>query len=212
MKHILNTIAVVSIAIVWVIFLVVVGKIDLPKYERSVNQNITETVGQPELVVEKEVKKEIPKVQKALSAPVIVTPPPEHASFDTFEVIAETNSERTKQGLVPLMFNQKLGTVAQKKLADIFDHQYFAHVSPNGVSVENLANNIGYSYAVIGENLAIGKWREVRELTHTWMASPSHRANILKPEYREIGVALGRGIYQGEEVWIAVQSFGAPLK
>lgn len=213
MKHILNTIAVVSIAIVWVIFLVVLGHIDLSFYEDRVNQKISETLGSPlpkkQPIPEQkkqEVKKELPPVKEAAILPIGTSP------FDSFEVIVETNTERIKQGLVPLTFNQKLGIVAGKKLADIFDHQYFAHVSPTGVSVEGLATTAGYSYAIIGENLALGKWETVEALLGSWMASPSHRANVLKPEYREIGVAVGRGIYQGEDVWVVVETFGTPIK
>jgi hypothetical protein len=42
------------------------------------------------------------------------------------------------------------------------------------------------------------------------MASPGHRANILNNKYTEIGVAVGHGMYQGRDTWIAVQHFGAP--
>ena len=44
-----------------------------------------------------------------------------------------------------------------------------------------------------------------------WMNSPGHRANILNPHFQEIGVAVGKGMYEGHETWIAVQSFGMPL-
>ncbi len=42
------------------------------------------------------------------------------------------------------------------------------------------------------------------------MNSPGHRANILKQNYTELGVAAARGKYEGREVWIAVQEFGLP--
>ena len=43
------------------------------------------------------------------------------------------------------------------------------------------------------------------------MNSPGHRANILDGKFDEIGVAVGKGMYEGKEVWRAVQEFGSPL-
>jgi peptidoglycan hydrolase CwlO-like protein len=42
------------------------------------------------------------------------------------------------------------------------------------------------------------------------MASPGHKANILNKRYTEIGVAVGKGTYKDESIWMAVQHFGLP--
>ena len=127
------------------------------------------------------------------------------------EVIDITNKNRSTNGnLSPLKENSKLDLSAQKKLEDMLNLQYFEHVSPSGVGVSDLAKASSYEYIIIGENLALGNFKDSKALVDAWMASPGHRANILNGKYTEIGVAVGHGIYQGRDTWLAVQHFGSP--
>ena len=124
-------------------------------------------------------------------------------------VITITNKQRFLNGeLGPLKENFKLDLSAEKKLKDMFTNQYFEHQSPTGVGVADLAKDESYDYIVIGENLALGDFKDDSALVDAWMASPGHRANILNKHYSEIGVAVGHGIYEKRDVWIAVQHFG----
>lgn len=120
------------------------------------------------------------------------------------------NNRRDIGGLAPLKENTKLDVSAEKKLQDMFDKQYFEHVSPNGVGVSNLGDEVGYEFIVIGENLALGNFKDDQAVLTAWMNSPGHRANILNTRYTEIGVAAGRGMFEGKETWLAVQHFGLP--
>lgn len=130
----------------------------------------------------------------------------------TIQIVTLTNVERsTVAGLPPLKENALLDVAAEKKLKDMFAKQYFAHISPSGIGPGNLAEQAGYSYVVEGENLAEGDFLNAQNLLDAWMASPGHRANILNTRYTDIGVAVGEGMYQGQEVWMAVQEFGKPL-
>jgi uncharacterized protein YkwD len=136
-------------------------------------------------------------------------------SFDTVldmkKVIALTNQARRVNGnLKPLKENSMLDNSAEKKLQDMFVKQYFEHVSPDGVGVADLGKNFGYEYIVIGENLALGNFKDDASLVEAWMESPGHRANILNTKYTEIGVSVGKAQYKGQEVWMAVQHFGLP--
>lgn len=126
-------------------------------------------------------------------------------------VITETNLQRKANGEAPLKENTLLDKDATLKLQDLFEKQYFEHVSPTGVAPADLADKVGYKYILVGENLALGNFKNDKELVEAWMNSPGHRENILNKKYLEIGVAVGKGIYQGQETWIAVQSFGTPL-
>lgn len=127
------------------------------------------------------------------------------------EVIDMTNKNRADNGkLAALKENSKLDSSAQKKLDDMLSLQYFEHVSPSGVSVSDLAKGSSYEYIIIGENLALGNFKDSKALVDAWMASPGHRANILNGKYTEIGVAVGHGMYQGRDTWLAVQHFGTP--
>lgn len=126
-------------------------------------------------------------------------------------VITLTNVERAQNGGLPaLTENQILDYDAQLKMNDMFAKQYFEHVSPTGVGPSDLADKVGYSYIIIGENLALGDFLSNQDLLTAWMNSPGHRANILNPHYQEIGVAVGKGMYDGHDTWLAVQSFGTP--
>lgn len=126
-------------------------------------------------------------------------------------VIKETNESRKANGnLAPLRENNKLDFSAEKKLQDMFAKQYFEHISPAGVGINDLGKQIGYEYILIGENLALGNFDSDKALVDAWMASPGHRANILNPKYTEIGVAVGQGVYEGRNVWMAVSHFGLP--
>src|SRR3989344_5978804 len=127
-------------------------------------------------------------------------------------VFSYTNSARAQNGALPaLTYNETLERSAQLKLADMFNRQYFEHVSPIGDGPSDLAKTVGYAYVVVGENLALGNFENNAKLVDAWMASPGHRANILNAQYQEIGIAVGKGMYEGRETWLAVQSFGKPL-
>ena len=128
------------------------------------------------------------------------------------EILIATNKARADNGnLVALNENQKLDASARIKLNDMFTKQYFEHVSPSGAGIQNLAAQVGYDYIVIGENLALGTFKTGAEIVDAWMNSPGHRANILNNRYSEIGTAVGKGVFDGNTVWIAVQHFGLPL-
>jgi hypothetical protein len=92
----------------------------------------------------------------------------------------------------------------------MFNKQYFEHVSPSGKGPGDLADRVRYEYIAIGENLALGNFKDDQALVEAWMNSPGHRANILNAKYAEIGVAVGKGNYEGKTVWMAVQEFGRP--
>lgn len=126
-------------------------------------------------------------------------------------VIESTNKSRASNGeLPPLTENSKLNISAEIKARDIFANQYFEHISPGGVGVSDLAKEVSYDYLLIGENLALGAFKDNESLVDAWMASPGHRANILNKNYSEIGVAVVYGKYNGNNVWVAVQHFGLP--
>jgi hypothetical protein len=128
------------------------------------------------------------------------------------KIIYWTNYYREQNGLKDLTKNDLLTEAAQKKVDDMFAKQYFEHVSPTGVSPADLVKSVGYNYKVSGENLALGDFKDEKDLVDAWMNSPGHRANILNKDYTEIGVATGLANYQDwGTTWMAVQEFGKPL-
>jgi len=128
------------------------------------------------------------------------------------KIISETNSQRKENGNLPaLKENAELDETAAAKAADLFKNQYFEHVSPTGVDPGKLAQSYGYNYIIEGENLILGNFSSEKEVVQDWMNSKEHRANILNNRYTEIGVAIVKGTYKNETVWIGVQEFGFPL-
>ena len=123
----------------------------------------------------------------------------------------ETNRHRAENGRPALRHVAALDVAAEAKLKDMFDRQYFAHESPTGEGPADVIEAAGYAYVTVGENLALGNFADDRELVQAWMDSPGHRANILEAKFTELGVAVGRGMYEGRMTWLAVQEFGKPI-
>lgn len=153
------------------------------------------------------VKKEIKETPKPLINKIKGE---ESGSLTVSGILKYTNEERKKEGLSELTLNQNLNTGASAKADDMFKKQYFAHESPEGRGPAEIAEDADYDYLIIGENLALGGFKDDADLVSAWMASPGHRENILRPTYREIGISVKEGTYEGEKVWIAVQEFGTP--
>ncbi len=125
------------------------------------------------------------------------------------QVVDQTNSERRSSGLGQLTLNPLLSQAAYAKAQDMFSHQYWAHTSPSGTEPWDFIKSSGYKYRVAGENLA-RDFMSSSEVTAAWMASPTHKANIMNPKYSEIGVAVVDGILNGTETTLVVQMFGTP--
>jgi uncharacterized protein YkwD len=139
---------------------------------------------------------------------------PSQAELSTITVdriIQLTNAERTKAGLAPLSSNSKLMAAAKEKGGHMLQEEYFAHISPSGVTPWYWINKHGYSYQVAGENLAID-FSRAEDVVAAWMASPSHKANILHKDYVETGVAVVSGSFQGGTSVIIVHMFGKPTQ
>lgn len=128
------------------------------------------------------------------------------------KIVSETNIQRNINGNLPALFrNETLDKAALAKANDMFKNQYFEHVSPAGIDPGTLVKSFGYNYIITGENLILGNFASEKDLVAAWMQSPGHRENILNSRYTEIGLALVKGVYKGETVWISVQEFGLPL-
>ncbi len=124
-------------------------------------------------------------------------------------VFWEINHERLEMGVGPLQENEYLSEAATNKLADMFSRNYWDHVSPEGVKAWYFIDNTGYTYDIAGENLARG-FITADSMTEAWMKSPTHKANILNPTYKDTGIAIGNGVINGKLTTVAVQLFGNP--
>jgi hypothetical protein len=131
-------------------------------------------------------------------------------------VVRHTNEFRSAHGLGPLTIHPALNAAAEARALDMKTHGYFAHNNPaTGEGPSEAIEDAGYAARVSAENIAKGNWRSDRALVQAWIDSPGHRANILDPDVREIGIGLLRdgGLASGRPVTYlyAVQLFGKPL-
>ena len=123
------------------------------------------------------------------------------------EVIDLVNAERAAEGLSPLSSDATLATMAEDYACEMIEDEFFAHVNPDtGSTPVTRADEHGYVYDEVGENLAVG-YDSPAEVMVAWMNSPGHRANILHDSYTEMGVGV-RVALDGQTYW--VQEFGDP--
>jgi hypothetical protein len=88
---------------------------------------------------------------------------------------------------------------------------YFAHTSPSGATPWSWLDQVGYFYEEAGENLAVN-FSDSADIDNAWMNSLSHKENILRKNFTEIGIATAKGIYKDRETIFVVQFFGRPAK
>ncbi|KKT40281.1 hypothetical protein A3K29_02720 [Candidatus Collierbacteria bacterium RIFOXYB2_FULL_46_14] len=131
------------------------------------------------------------------------------SQIDPAKVIELTNNERLNAGLTIVKQNQELNQAALAKASDMFAHNYWAHVSPAGTEPWSFVISSGYKYQHAGENLA-RDFGNPSDIVKAWMASPTHRQNLLDNRYKDIGVAVMDGYLNGVETTIVVQMFGTP--
>ncbi len=103
------------------------------------------------------------------------------------QVVVLVNEVRAKNGLSPLKANAVLSKSARAKSQDMHDKHYFSHTSPTYGSPFDMMKQFGITYRSAGENIAMGQ-QTPQAVMDAWMNSEGHRANILNPSFREIGV------------------------
>ena len=122
----------------------------------------------------------------------------ESSSDYVSEVIRLVNVERAKYGLSPLTARNDLNEYAQLRSTEIVSN--FNHVRPDGTSPLKYVLGLSGIHTA-GENIAWGQ-KTPEAVMNAWMNSEGHRANILKPDYKSIGV--GCYSYNGRLYWTQI--------
>ncbi len=120
------------------------------------------------------------------------------------------NDDRRGGNVAVLTQNPLLKEAARLKAEDMVSRGYFAHVSPEGVSPWHWISQAGYEFAYAGENLAVN-FDDSAAVNDAWMRSPGHRENILNGHFTEVGIAVARGMHEGQETLFVVEMFGSPV-
>jgi uncharacterized protein YkwD len=123
---------------------------------------------------------------------VLVSPAAGASGASSF--LAAMNGVRAAHGLAPLRIDARLGRAAQAHTADMVRRGYFAH----GPTALRLAR-FGVRGARVGENLGwgAGAAANAQSIVQLWLASPRHRANLLRPGFRTVGLGLRAGPFAG---------------
>ena len=123
------------------------------------------------------------------------------------DIVHFINNERTSRGLSSLKIDPALSQAAQSRSAVLAGEGRIFHVTaPKDTPWPEIAQ-VGYNYSFAGENLALGI-ETPAELTARWMASPTHRENILEEDFEDIGVGVTMGHYEGKVVSYVVSYYG----
>lgn len=120
------------------------------------------------------------------------------------------NEQRQKNNLPSFSLNSALSLAAQKKAENMFQENYWSHYSPDGKTPWDFILGANYKYEYAGENLA-KNFLFSNGVVDAWMNSKTHRDNLLKKEYTEVGYAIVNGTLNGEQTTLVVQMFGTPL-
>ena len=113
-------------------------------------------------------------------------------------VLCLHNRERATRGLPKLAERAELRTAAEGHSVHMVEAQFFAHDGPDGSDMVDRILGTGYARGhgwSLGENIAwgTGPLATAAAIHRAWMRSPGHKANILRRQFREIGIGIALG-------------------
>ncbi len=128
--------------------------------------------------------------------PLLPLPP---SLMDPAVLVADTlagmNAQRAAAGLPLFQLDPGLAVVAGERSDDMAQKGYFSHTSPTGETFVTLMDRHGVPHSVCGENIAYNNYPDnetVAVAVSTWMASQSHRDNMLNPYFTRVGIGVAR--------------------
>ena len=121
------------------------------------------------------------------------------------QVVTLVNAHRAQLGLVPLVVSPTLTAAAEWKARNMAAYDYLDHddPAPDARTADERVLACGYPATEWGENIGTG-YATAQAVVDAWLASPEHRENIERPEYRATGVGAA-----GAPTMYWAQSFGA---
>ena len=111
------------------------------------------------------------------------------------------NSERGAHGVAGLRAHPALASAAGSYARQMVSERFFAHTSPRGSTVLSRIRDTTYLRGApgwsVGENIASGSGTMATPsaIVDAWMESPGHRANLLSPCFRDVGIGIAAGTY-----------------
>lgn len=148
-------------------------------------------------------------VVAVLALPTSAWLTPDVLTAESNKIIVLTNNLRAEKGVTPLAESKLLTQAAFEKVEDMLVGQYFAHMSPDNKNMLYWLKSVGYGYVVAGENLAMG-FSSAENVVTAWTKSKTHYANLIDPDFKEIGVAMVSGDFKDHDTTMVAQYFGTP--
>lgn len=137
------------------------------------------------------------------------TPTPEMSVEEmASEVIRLTNIERVKDGAAPLQYHAGIQRAAMVRAEEIT--RKFSHTRPDGTTAETVLLDCGVSNGA-GENIAAGQ-KTPEAVVRAWMNSSGHRATMLNPNAKYIGVGVCKSPITGQWLWTQEFSYNPDVK
>lgn len=135
------------------------------------------------------------------------------SNFSSSALLQDTNTQRSADNEPSLALNTRLGAAAQAKANDMVARNYWSHDTPEGKTPWTFITAAGYHYQMAGENLAYG-FDNASDTVAGWMNSPTHRANILNANYKDVGFGVAQSPdFQGHgPATIIVAEYGTPAE
>lgn len=109
-------------------------------------------------------------------------------SDDEKNILELVNSARATAGVGKVTYSEELAKVAMDKAKDMVENGYFSHQSKIYGTPFEMMRSYGISFKAAAENIAGNQ--TVERAFYSWMESDSHKANIVNPEYDEMGVGV----------------------
>jgi uncharacterized protein YkwD len=105
---------------------------------------------------------------------------------------ASCGAQGTFAPAAPVVWNTLLTRAADGHSQDMSAGNYFSHTSADGRTLSDRINATGYNWRFIGENIAAGQ-SSVNTVMDGWIASEGHCANLMQPQFKEMGVSCVPG-------------------
>jgi uncharacterized protein YkwD len=142
---------------------------------------------------------------------LVATTPAAATTTPRTRLLNAINETRAAHDLPRVYWSTRLTDAAQTHTRSMMRMRYFAHTSPGGSTLYTRVLNCGFRTFGewrAGETLAwgTGTYGTPRATVRMWLNSPSHRAVLLSPAYRWVGIGRAVGAFQGHSgavVWTA---------
>jgi uncharacterized protein YkwD len=107
--------------------------------------------------------------------------------INAYRAAGATCGSQRFEPAAPLAWNELLQTAATRHAEDMAQRGSMSHTGGDGSDVGSRVNRVGYDWWGVSENVSAG-YRSGPDALLGWMKSPGHCANLMTPDYTEVGV------------------------